>query len=165
MISKSWRASAVLLAGVLAAACTTMGVGTGTPRGGGSPVDFTWTSKGSVSGTMTARVENTGETFTGNFFQVTSETQVDDLDPLWVGRWHRSWDWPYWGAGWGPNWGPSFVTQYSGRVLANLSSPNGDHMRCNFTLVNPASGMSGGGVGRCQLPGSEKIDATFPAAS
>jgi hypothetical protein len=114
---------------------------------------------------MTAKLENSGETFFGKFYQVTSETRVDDLGPLWIGRWNRTWDWPYWGAAWGPGWGSSFVTHYSGRVLANLSSATGEHMRCNFHLVHPARGMSGGGEGRCQLADSEAIDATFPANS
>ena len=165
MIRKSWQAGAVMLAGMLAGACSTMGVGTGIPRDGGSPVDFTWNSDNSVSGSMSAKLENNGEIFVGKFFQVTSETRVDDLQPLWIGRWGRSWDWPYWGAAWGPGWGPGFVTHYSGRVLANLSTPTGEHMRCNFQLVHPSKGMSGGGEGRCQLPGSETIDATFPANS
>src|SRR5687768_10575226 len=52
---KMWQVGGVLLAGSLAAACTTMGVGTGVTRGGGSPVDFTWSSDNSISGTMTAK--------------------------------------------------------------------------------------------------------------
>lgn len=163
MVRKSWRGCVVLLAGALAAACTTMGVGTGTTRGGGSPVDFTWTSSGAVDGAMTATLEGTGQTFSGKFFQVTSETRTDNLDPLWIG-WHRSRDWPYWGSDWGPGWGSSFMTHYSGRVLANLSTTTDEHMRCNFQLVHPSRGMSGGGQGRCQIPGDKTIDATFPAA-
>lgn len=157
---KMWQAGGVLLAGGLAAACTTMGVGTGVTRGGGSPVDFTWSSDNSTSGTMTAKLEKTGQSFDGKFFQVTSQTRIDDVQPLFIG-WHRRWsDWPYWG----PDYGSSFATHYSGRVLANLSSADGEHMRCSFRLVHPATGMAGGGQGRCQIPDGKTIDTTFPAA-
>lgn len=160
MTIKIWQAGGVLLAGGLAAACTTMGVGTGLTRGGGSPVDFTWSSDNSTSGTMTAKLEKTGQSFDGKFFQVTSQTRIDDVQPLFIG-WHRRWsDWPYWG----PDYGSSFATHYSGRVLANLSSADGEHMRCSFRLMRPMSGMAGGGQGRCQIPDGKTIDTTFPAA-
>jgi len=160
MTIKIWQAGGVLLAGGLAAACTTMGVGTGLTRGGGSPVDFTWSSDNSTSGTMTAKLEKTGQSFDGKFFQVTSPTRIDDVQPLFIG-WHRRWsDWPYWG----PDYGSSFATHYSGRVLANLTSTDGEHMRCSFRLVHPMSGMAGGGQGRCQVPDGKTIDTTFPAA-
>jgi hypothetical protein len=109
---------------------------------------------------MTATVDGSDKTFSGRFFQVTSETRVDDLQPLWTG-WHRRWHgWPYWGD----DFGPTFMTYYSGRVLANLAAENGDRIRCNFRLLRPSSGMAGGGEGRCQSPDGKTIDATFPAA-
>jgi hypothetical protein len=108
---------------------------------------------------MTA-TESDGKTYTGQFFQITSDTTVDTLGPLW--------------AGWGPGWrrggwydwnaGPEFVTHYSGRVVANLATPDGTHMRCKFQLVHPSDGMAGGGRGECQMPGGNSIDATFPHA-
>ncbi|MET0499449.1 MAG: hypothetical protein ABW106_14400 [Steroidobacteraceae bacterium] len=160
MFSKNLRAGAALTAGLLAAACTTTGVGTGETRGGGSAVAFSWSSDNATTGTMTATVQKSGQAFSGRFFQVTTETQVDDLEPLWIG-WRGSFnDWPYWGG----DYGTSFMTHYSGRVLANLVSATGEHMRCNFRLVHPSSGMSGGGEGRCQSPDGKSIDATFPSA-
>lgn len=160
MSIKMRQVGMVLLAGGLATACATTGVGTGVTRGGGSPVNFTWSSDNSTSGTMTATLEKTGQTFNGKFFQVTSETRIDDVQPLFIG-WRRHWnDWPYWG----PDYGTGFVTHYSGRVLANLSSADGEHMRCSFRLMRPASGMAGGGEGRCQIPEGKTIDSTFPAA-
>jgi hypothetical protein len=100
-----------------------------------------------------------GTSYSGTLFQITSDTRVDDMAPLWIG-WHRrsfrGWD------GWDA--GPQFVKHYSGRVLANLSNDNGDHMRCNFRLIRPASGMAGGGQGQCQLPDGHTLDATFPSA-
>lgn len=114
---------------------------------------------------MTAQI-STGETYAGRYFQISSETRVDDLAPLW-----RGWGWPRsgWGMFWGPwrdwdYWGPSqgFVTSYSGRVVANLDGPNGTHIRCRFVLQSPSSGMSGGGLGTCQMPDGKIFDATFP---
>ena len=60
--------------------------------------------------------------------------------------------------------GPSFITHYTGRVVANLSAPSGVHMRCNFQLASPDAGMAGGGAGQCQMPDGKTIDATFPKA-
>ena len=54
-----------------------------------------------------------------------------------------------------------FITQYSGKVMANLSNPGGKQMRCRFYLMEPASGMSGGGQGECQLSGRRTIYASF----
>jgi hypothetical protein len=143
----------------LFSACTSMGMGTGSNDAGDTLVGFSWTSENNTSGEMTATFQSTGQAFTGRFFQVTSETRVDDLDPLWDG-WHRGFrGWPYWGGG----YGDSFITHYSGRVLANLVSPTGARMRCNFRLVRPSSGMVGGGEGRCQSPDGKTINATFPA--
>jgi hypothetical protein len=147
----------------LAAGCTTMGTGFGSTESGASPVNFNWKSSDSVAGTMSASLAN-GKTFSGKFFQITGDTTVDNLGPLWTGwvgsgyrgRWGG--DWGFWDAG------PEFVTHYSGKVLANLASPDGKHMRCNFQLVHPADGMAGGGVGQCQLPSGKTIDTTFPKA-
>jgi len=158
MISKTWRTGAGVIALTLAAACTTTGAGMGTARPDNAPVNFTWTSDNAVSGSMTAALAN-GESFSGKFFQVTSDTRVDRLTPLWAGwGFHR--DWPFWGI----DAGPDFVKHYSGRVLANLEGAHDKHMRCSFRLVHPSSGMSGGGAGRCQIPGGETVDATFPGA-
>jgi hypothetical protein len=149
---------ALPLLAVLAAGCTTMGTGFGATATGANPVNFNWKSSDSVSGTMDATLAD-GETYSGQFFQITTDTTVDTLGPLWTG-WGGGWrgDWGYWGAG------PQFVTHYSGRVLANLSTPDGQYMRCKFQLVHPADGMAGGGRGQCQMPDGKTIDATFPTA-
>jgi hypothetical protein len=57
------------------------------------------------------------------------------------------------------------VTHYSGHVVANLSDPEGKHIRCNFQLVHPDNGLAGGGEGGCQLPNGRTIDAAFPGAT
>ncbi|HEY6642671.1 hypothetical protein [Povalibacter sp.] len=160
MFTKTWLAGPILFAAALMTACTTTGVGTGETRGGGSAVNFSWSSDNATSGMMTATFARSGQAFNGRFFQITSETRYDDLQPLWVG-WGRRWGgWPYWGY----DDGPSFMTHYSGRVLANLTSTTGERLRCNFRLVRPSSGMSGGGEGKCQGPDGAEIDATFPSA-
>jgi hypothetical protein len=144
----------------LAAGCTTMGTGFGSTPSGTHPVNFSWKSSNDVSGSMNATLSD-GKTFTGQFFQITSDTTADNLGPLWTG-WggYGVWggDWSYWDAG------PEFITHYSGKVVANLSAPDGLHMRCNFQLVHPSDGMAGGGRGQCQLPKGNTIDATFPKA-
>lgn len=156
MSIKTWRTVGGALALASLAACATTGAGTGMTREDNLPVKFSWSSDNAVSGNMTATLAN-GEAFDGKFFQVTSETRVDRLEPLWTG-WRAHRDWPFWDAG------PDFVKHYSGRVVANLQASGGEHMRCSFRLVDPSSGMAGGGAGRCQVPGGETVDATFPAA-
>jgi hypothetical protein len=147
------------LLAVLAAGCTTTGTGFGSTATGTNPVTFNWKSSDPVSGTMNATLSN-GKTYSGQFFQITSDTTVDSLGPLWTG-WRGGfggWGWDAWDAG------PSFITQYSGKVVANLSDPTGAHMRCQFQLVHPSNGMAGGGRGQCQTPKGKTIDATFPTA-
>ena len=68
----------------LAAGCTTMGTGFGSTAPGKNPVNFSWKSSDSVSGSMNATLSD-GKTFTGQFFQITSDTTVDNLGPLWAG--------------------------------------------------------------------------------
>jgi hypothetical protein len=102
---------------------------------------------------MTATMSG-GPTYSGQYFQITKDTTVDSIGPLWY---------PGWGGrgAWGA---PDFITQYTGRVVANLAAPNGAQMRCLFQLVHPSDGMNGGGIGQCQLPDGTTIDATFPSA-
>jgi hypothetical protein len=175
MTKLSMRIAAASLGAIAVAACTTTGVGTGQAVGSNVGATFTWTSTGATRGTMVAQLSN-GQVYQGPFFQVTSESQLDDYGPLWNGwgpyspwRGYGGYPWggwsnyPYgygWG-GWGP-WGPSMdtITHYSGQVLANLQGPGG-FMRCDFKLMSPRSGMAGGGLGTCQLPTGTIINAQF----
>jgi hypothetical protein len=149
---------------VLATGCTTTGTGFGSTATGSSPVNFSWKSSDGISGSMNASLSD-GKTFTGQFFQITDDTTVDNLGPLWAG-WggygprgrFGGGDWGFWDAG------PEFITHYSGKVVANLATPDGKHMRCTFQLIHPSDGMAGGGRGQCQLPEGQTIDATFPSA-
>ena len=151
-----------LLATLFVSGCRTTGAGYGTLQnsadGADIRVSFDWRSTDSVSGTMTATFSD-GRSFTGQYFQITSDTRIDHLGPLWH-EWSPAWrGWRYWYR----DPGPQLVKHYSGRVLANLGSTDGERMRCRFRLIRPASGMSGGGEGTCQLPDGNTIYATFPA--
>lgn len=153
------------LAMALAACSTTErgGTGSGNVRGTRKPVAFTWQSTESHQGDITATFGN-GDVFKGTYFQITRETRVDRLDPLWDG-WSRPYPrtgWRYWDR----DMDRDFLKEYSGRVLANLRTDQGDHMRCRFTLITPSRGMAGGGEGRCQLSETGKeINAEFPRQS
>ena len=153
------HASFILAVALLASGCATNGTGTGSTRNNDLQATFTWASKSDRTGTLDASLSN-GETYIGQYFQITAETRVDELGPLW-GGWNTGWrgrGWHYWDAE--PT--PTFVTHYSGRVVANLTGPGGQHMRCRFRLIRPSSGMSGGGEGQCQRAGGKTIDASFP---
>lgn len=153
------RGAAIVCTASAIAACTTTGTGMGSERAGNVRANFSWTSTDDRTGTLTANL-STSDTYTGRFFQITHDTRVDTLGPLWAG-WAGPWHgWRYWG----PEPTSAFVVHYTGRVVANLEDPNGQHMRCHFHLVHPQQGMVGGGQGECQLPTGETIDATFPRA-
>ena len=104
------------------------------------------------------------EVFKGRYFQITRDTRVERLDPLWDG-WSRPYPrtgWRYWDR----DMDREFLKEYSGRVLANLQSERGDHMRCRFNLISPSRGMAGGGEGRCQnSENRQEIKAAFPRQS
>jgi hypothetical protein len=132
----TWRAGLLLLAG-LAVGCATMRTGSGSAASGTNSVKFSWTSSGNLSGSITATFAN-GETFTGQFFQITS-TLTDELGsqgPIW--RQEGLYD-----------VGPElqYVAHYSGRVVADLSRSDGEQMRCRLELMRPVDGMAGGARG------------------
>jgi len=169
MSARSLRAAAASLIAIAAAGCTTTGVGTGQSTTGNIGATFTWTATGATRGTMIAQLSD-GQAFQGPFFQITQESRVTDYGPLWNG-WGPGWGWAggwggrAWGGGWG-GWGPwgpydSTITHYSGQVLANLQGPGG-FMRCDFRLMSPSYGLSGGGIGQCQMPTGAIINAQFP---
>lgn len=137
--------------------CATRGVGEGySTAAPGLTATFTWTSMDGVRGDMTALLSS-GQRYDGRFFQITRETRIDDIQPLWSG-WEQRSRWPGW-----PDQGAwsSVATSYSGKVLANLKSASGEHMRCRFALSRPSSGMSGGGFGQCQRTDGAVVYAEF----
>jgi hypothetical protein len=163
------RASAITTPGpwlfalliALATGCTSTGTGTGSTATGDVQVHFTWQESGATSGNLTATVSEPNgaqEVYQGKFYQITKNTTVDSIGPLWH-PWHPGWGgWDYWG----PQPTDAFVTHYTGHVLANLAGPGGKRMRCEFQLLRADEGMKGGGEGRCQLPTGNTIRADFP---
>ncbi len=145
------------------AGCATQGTAHGlaeVPGGGSGPATFAWESdRGDrTSGAIAAELPD-GSRYSGTYFEITQDVSSTTLGPLWVG-----WE-PYW-TGWGAPWSPgtasyaasNFATIYSGRVLATLRGPEGDSMRCRFTLRKPDRGLAGGGVGECQTKSGATID-------
>lgn len=130
-----------------------------------TPVTLHYTSERfNQNGTMQVTLPS-GESFSGRYLEVTSDTDAESLDPFW-GGWGVGW------AGWGPwsdDYGawvvgadvPTFVRNYSGTVIATLLGDRGGRMRCRFRLAEPEEGMSGGGVGECESTGGGKISAEF----
>jgi hypothetical protein len=156
--------TALATALVLSACETTSGgTGSGNVRGTRKPVAFTWQSTDSNSGDITATFGN-GEVYKGRYYEINRDTRLDRLDPLWDG-WGRPYartGWRYWDR----DMDREFIREYNGRVLANLRTDQGNHMRCRFTLASPSRGMAGGGAGRCQLSETgREINAKFPRQS
>ncbi len=145
----------LLLLAAIAAGCTTMGTGIGYTPSGARPATFSWRSSDGHSGTMQATLAD-GTNYRGKYYQMTRDKKFDSAK-LFDG-WYSGWDETDWGVG--PS--PDFVAHYRDRVVADLASPSGSRMRCQFQLVYPANGLYGGGGGECLLPGGEAIDVKFP---
>lgn len=151
---------AVTLLTATLSACTTTGAGYGNVRNGADTrVKFAWQGEDGVSGQMTASISD-GRSLAGRYFQITHDTRLDGLGPLWSGWGPESRGWPYWYTQ--PD--PKFVQHYRDSVLANLSAADGQLMWCNLRLRQPSSGIAGGGQGVCQLPDGGTVDAMFPPA-
>jgi hypothetical protein len=145
------------LLAAIAAGCTTARTGADSLASGGDSVTFSWKSTGQTSGTMSATLSD-GKSYNGRFFEITDETTADSVGPIWD-SWYSGWPAaPYWDDA------TNFITQYSGRVVANLRSPEGERMRCIFDLIRPRDGMSSGGSGECEMPDGSTIVATFPTS-
>jgi len=80
--------SSAVIAALLTGACTTTGIGTGIGTGSSRipeiTATFTWSAQGPRTGTMMATLAD-GRQYSGTFFQITSETRVEELGPLWAG--------------------------------------------------------------------------------
>ncbi|HZZ15827.1 MAG TPA: hypothetical protein VFE08_07690 [Candidatus Sulfotelmatobacter sp.] len=154
-----WSALAFSL--LIMVGCKSTGSGTGASNTGDVQAHFTWEQSEATSGALTAIVSYPGglqETYSGKFYQITRNSTVDTLGPLWY-PWHPGWGgWAHWGAA--PD--EAFITHYTGHVLANLAGPDGKRMRCQFQLLRADEGMKGGGEGQCQLSSGQNIRADFP---
>jgi hypothetical protein len=142
-------------------ACKSTGSGMGQSPSGDIKATFSWEQATPTSGTLKAAVvqpDGTQTQYQGKFYQITKDTQITTIAPLWHPWWPAWSGWAYWG----PEPSESFVTQYTGHVVANLAAANGDRMRCQFRLLRSSEGMKGGGEGECQLPSGKTIKAAFP---
>lgn len=162
--------AAVLALPLAFAACATTGTAVGELRqsaGKETPVAFVWKSdaiapeRGKISGTLPD-----GSHYSGRYFEVVKTAKADLYLPAWAG-WR-----PYW-AGWRTPWFEpvgeldwnGFVEIYTGRVIANMTSDSGQHLRCRFKIAKPVAGLKGGGSGDCQLESGETIDHVVLASS
>ena len=150
-----------MLVATIASGCKSTGLGAGQSPKGDVHATFQWESLTPTSGTLRAALvtpNGAPETYAGKFFQITRETTLETVGPLWD-PWYPAWGgWRYWGAE--PE--IAFLTHYTGHVVANLEGPANKRMRCEFQLVNASAGMKGGGKGECQLASGETIKAEFP---
>ncbi|MGO8829387.1 MAG: hypothetical protein ACLQT5_09085 [Steroidobacteraceae bacterium] len=140
---------------LLLAGCATMGTGIGYTPAGARPATFSWRSSDGHSGTMQATLSD-GTNYRGKYHQITRDKKFDGA--MLFDGWYSGWDETDWGVGSSPD----FVAHYTDRVIADLASPSGSRMRCQFQLVYPDNGMYGGGGGECLLSGGEAIDVKFP---
>ncbi|SFM92150.1 hypothetical protein [Variovorax sp. OV329] len=157
--------AAIALASALLAGCASSGMGGGDIVRAGQPpqpVLISWKSNdGAIDGSMTATLPD--GTFQGRFMEITRQTVSDGLGPLWA-PWPVGWDdWPDEGvwagaSGWESE---SVSTQYSGKVIANLTDAGNRQMRCRIQLVTPDTGMKGGGTGRCKVAQGPTFTVTF----
>jgi hypothetical protein len=157
---KTWSRLGFALLIVAMIGCESIGSGVGESATGEVKAHFTWKQSDPGSGTLTATVfkqNGSEETYEGKFYQITNNSQIDTLGPLWH-PWHPGWTgWAYWDSA--PDY--ALITHYTGHVLANLAGPDGKRMRCEFQLIRATEGMKGGGEGQCQLPSGKAIKADF----
>ncbi|MEW6270918.1 MAG: hypothetical protein AB1689_16665 [Thermodesulfobacteriota bacterium] len=150
-----WLALAACLGG-----CTYTGAIAGRLEAPGmqpKPIEMSYTTERFGSGGTINTTLPTGEYFTGRYLQITSESTADTFGPGW-GGW-GPWN-PFWGD-WGGGDYATFVQNYTGKVIATLFGDQKNTMRCRFALADPAEGMTGGGVGECQITNGETIQAQF----
>ncbi|SRR5579884_1407311 len=127
-----------------------------------TPVTFDYRSDRGGTGGKISTTLPSGESFSGNYVQITSTTQEQEVAPFFNG-WSPYWnDWGPFGSPWMDAGGyPAFRTNYSDRVVATLFGDRGDTMRCRFDLKKPIAGLRGGGTGECQTSKQERIDVQF----
>lgn len=120
----------------------------------------------SGAGSPTGAIEATlpdGRTFSGRFHAISETTQVADVSDLYASWRAEPWSDARWF--WGDTWPrlnsvEEFIINYSGKVVATLTSRDGTKMRCRFVLDAP--GTASGGVGECQIASGQRITAKLP---
>jgi hypothetical protein len=68
---------------------------------------------------MTATVSR-GQTYRGQYFQITKDTTVDSIGPLWYPGWGGRVGWGGWGN-WDADPSPDFITHHTGHVWSPIS--------------------------------------------
>jgi len=152
------------LATALLTGCASSGMGGGDIVQAGKPMQpvlVSWKSDdGAIDGSMTATLPD--GVFQGRFMEITRQTVSDGLAPMWA-PWPMGWnDWPdeVWAGG--PVWqSESTSTQYSGKVVANLTDGGNRQMRCRIQLITPDMGMKGGGSGQCKVAQGHSFTVNF----
>ena len=105
-----------------------------------------------------------GERYHGAFVRITDGVKVDHRMAVynaWTmeGVWSTGVGYGYYGVpgGWG-SWGggiyPDFISferNYTGKIVAGLSSSEGHAIRCKFRVNDPQVGFISGGSGACQV--------------
>ena len=163
------RALSLALAPALLAGCVASGAINGQltiPGAAEVPVALHYRSERfGLNGTVHTTLPS-GETFSGRYLVVTSDTRADAVAPMWSGWGVGEADWGAsdasdYGYGVEPADFPVFAQKNSGVVIATLLGDRGGHMRCRFRLDHPNRGVNGGGTGACQISGGGTIAAQF----
>ena len=164
---------------LLFAACATLqtGILPGKWLRGGHPVvpiTMGWESRSASHETGDLMVTfPSGERYYGAFVRVVDGVKLQSRMSVYD-AWSMAGAWPtgvgagYYGlpGGWGA-WGPevypdlvSFERNYTGKIVAGLSSAKGHAIRCKFRVNEPQEGFISGGSGACQvsLGGHIRID-------
>lgn len=136
----------------LLGACATTGVGTGAlePSRSGRPetVDFAWRAEPSaVRGTIEASLPS-GERFRGSWIRLDART-----DPSSLTAYYRAFE-----GGWMGLSAPAFARAYEGDLVALLTGPGDERMRCHFALAHPEEGPAAGSRGSCELSDGHTVE-------
>jgi hypothetical protein len=159
--------ASLLTLAVAASGCATTGIASGElieTTGKQTPVTFHWKSDrldptgGRIWGDMPD-----GGMYDGRYYEIKKTMAVTRLGPLWS-DWVVGWtDWPVPRDVTEPlddDTPPdvAFVKEYTGKVVAQLKSPDGKTaMRCRFTLDQPTQGLAGGGNGECTANNGDRV--------
>jgi hypothetical protein len=127
-------------------------------------IEFTWKrAEDERTGDIETKFPD-GQTFKGQYHQITQGSTIGALESFFDEWYDDPWSAPPSAAG--EQWPryetlSSYITHYSGQVVAILESDRGLRMRCNFELDEPDEGMEGGGWGECQVSNGDRVTAVF----
>ena len=135
------------------------------PKGVTEPVPFSFEAASAKRGTMSTALGDGGEQFHGSYVRVEASTKDHLVTEIYDG--FSAPEWQVWehdpDGGWtatGVSFG-AFAHFYTGKVVATLAGNRGSSMRCQLTLREPESGLSGGGSGGCQVSSGGTLRLEF----